>query len=155
MSIFKRGTVELEQPNTPAPNEPLWMKVVHGELGVKEVPGSGDNPRIVEYHAETELHASKDAIAWCSSFANWVMKQVGIKGTRSAAALSWRSWGTKLSQPKYGCIVVFDHGGGHGHVTFFEKWDGSYLVCTGGNQSDSVRTSKYSTGEVVAYRWPA
>jgi uncharacterized protein (TIGR02594 family) len=151
MTIFKRGTVQLEA----APNTTPWMAVVLKEVGVSEVPGDGDNARILEYHAATSLHASKDSVAWCSAFANWVFKQVGIKGTDSAAALSWRTWGKKIDLPRYGCVVVFDHGSGHGHVTFFIREEGGYLVCTGGNQGDAVRESKYGRGELSGFRWPA
>jgi uncharacterized protein (TIGR02594 family) len=94
-------------------------------------------------------------VAWCSSFANWVFKQVGIDGTHSAAALSWLKWGRAIAKPQYGCIVVFDHGDGHGHVTFFVREEGGYLVCRGGNQNNAVQESKYSIGELAGYRWPS
>lgn len=59
---------------TPAPasNFP-WFEIAHNELGVKEVTGSGDNPRIVAYHRSTTLDAhsaSNDETPWCSSLMN-------------------------------------------------------------------------------------
>lgn len=145
--IFKKP---LSSPEIFAP----WMSFVLKEVGVTEVPGPTANARIIEYHAETSLKAGSDEIAWCSAFTNWVMKQVNIKGTRSAAALSWKYWGQGLKSPKYGCVVVFDHGRGKGHVTFFDHEKDEMLACIGGNQSNSVKLSYYSKKELVGYRWP-
>lgn len=137
-----------------APKAP-WMMFVDQEMGQAEIPGSEDNPRIVQYHKETSLKASNDETAWCSSFANWVFKQVGIKGTNSAAALSWLKWGVAVDKPQYGDIVVFDHGNGHGHVTFFDHWKDNLLGCKGGNQSNRVKLSYYGKGELAGFRRPS
>lgn len=138
-----------------------WMKIVRGEIGVKEVPGAGNNPRVLEYHASTSLdekYAGKDATSWCSSFANWVMKQQGIKGTGSAWARNWTSWGIKLDKPVYGCVAVYERNapGGDSHVTFYvgDSASKQYDRCIGGNQSDSVRESLYDKKTNLAYRWP-
>lgn len=150
----------LSEPHAPPPKEnpdkshPEWLKIAEGELGVSERRG-GENPRIIEYHKYTSLKASEDEVAWCSSFVNFCMAKAGIRGTNSAMALSWKNWGEGLKEPRPGCVVVFDwKRNGHGHVTFFDKWDGSSLRCIGGNQGDSVRYSNYATGFVVGYRWP-
>lgn len=158
MSIFKRQSTIVPEPThqdpIPISSQAPWMEIAKKELGQTEISGSKNNPRIIEYHKATSLQASDDETAWCSAFANWVMLKSSIKGTDSAAALSWQNWGMKLDKPQYGCIVVFDHGGGHGHVTFFDSFNGSNLRCLGGNQSNAVKYSVYSTNEVVAYRWP-
>lgn len=158
MGIFKKNNKpDLEHKPDPAPveSDAPWMKIAESEIGVKEVPGPGNNSRILEYHKETSLRASADSVAWCAAFANWCLHKAGFKGTNSAAALSFRSYGVPLDKPKYGCIVVFDHGDGHGHVTFFDReLDGTYISCLGGNQSDSVRYSTYRKSSVAAYRWP-
>jgi uncharacterized protein YgiM (DUF1202 family) len=39
--------------NSPFP----WLEIAHNEIGVREVVGSGDNPRIVEFHQSTRLDA--------------------------------------------------------------------------------------------------
>ncbi len=153
MGIFKPKSATLEPAHSTS--DAPWMRTAILELNVKEIPGPANNPRIVEYHKETSLAASSDSVSWCSSFVNWVFKQHAIKGTHSAAALSWKSWGKSLSKPVYGCVVVFDHGNGHGHVTFFDSEKDGMLYCLGGNQSDSVRLSYYSKKELVGYRWPA
>lgn len=134
-------------------DNPVWLDVAKEELGVSEVR-NGENPRILEYHAHTGLHASDDETAWCSSFVNFCMDKCGIDGTHSAAALSWLNWGRELQKPINGCIVVFDHGDGHGHVTFFDhEQDDGLLVCLGGNQSNTVKYSAFDP-TVATYRWP-
>ena len=49
----------------------LAQKVAETQKGVKEIPGSVDNPKIVEYAQSCTLQAQEDETAWCSSFVNW------------------------------------------------------------------------------------
>ena len=134
-----------------------WMKIAIAEIGVKEKPGVGDNPRVLEYHAATTLHAKKDAVPWCAAFCSWVLETAGVPSTRNARALSYKKFGRKLDKPEYGCIVVFAHKAkpGTGHVTFFDSFDGKWLHCLGGNQADQVKYSNFSEEEVVAYVMPS
>lgn len=138
---------------------PGWAKIALGELGIAEVKGPKDNPRIVEYHSATSLRASNDEVPWCSSFVNWVMKKVGIKGTNSALARSWLTWGIEVSQkaPKYGSVVVLSRGVGSiaGHVGFYVgKTVGGQIKVLGGNQGDKVSVALFSKSKVLGYRWP-
>ena len=89
--------------------EPAWLKVALAECGIHERTKLGSQ-RIIQYHQATTLHAKSDQVAWCSSFVNWCLQQVGIIGTRSAAAASWANWETGLATPKLGCIVQLHHG---------------------------------------------
>ena len=140
-------------------NTPKWLAIAVEELctGIGEVPGDGDNPRIVEYHSATSLKATDDEVSWCSSFANWCMKQGGIEGTHNAAARSWMQWGRGLSQPRVGCIVVFKRGTSawQGHVAFYLGTTAlGNLVCLGGNQSDRVSVTVLLKESLLGYRWP-
>lgn len=144
---------------------PKWLEVAEKEIGQHEVCG-GENPRILEYHAATTLHAREDEIPWCSSFVNWCMAQAGIEGTKSAAAISWKDWGQVLQDPVKGCVTVIraksngpdaSIGSSSGnHVAFFQKIEGGRIFLLGGNQSDSVKVSSFGLAsyEVLAYRWP-
>jgi len=49
----------------------LAIQVAKTQKGVKEIPGSVDNPKIVEYAQSCTLQAQDDETAWCSSFVNW------------------------------------------------------------------------------------
>ena len=141
-----------------APGKPRWLQIAEGELGQAEVAGDVDNPRIVEYHAATSLRATDDETPWCASFVSWCLERAGIPSTRSAASSSYRGWGRALLQPEPGCLVVFDHGGGKGHVGFWvggagDPIDGP-LDVLGGNQSNQVKVSRFDRQQLHSFRWP-
>lgn len=133
-----------------------WMEIAKGELGVAEVAGGEDNPRILEYHAVTSLHATADEVPWCASFASWCLEQVGIESPRRANARSFLDWGEALAGPRHGCIVVFSRGKNPaaGHVAFYDSRHGDYLRVLGGNQGDQVSYARFSEADVLGYRWP-
>lgn len=156
--------VKIEDEPEPEPTPPTdgydpekWMSVARGELGVKEYSGKfNNNPRILEYHKTTSLGASEDEVSWCASFVGWVLLQAGFTSTRSALARSYLQWGSPLSEPRFGAVVVFRRGNNptFGHVSFVQKFDDNYVWCLGGNQSDSVKVSRFSRATVLGYRWP-
>lgn len=51
----------------------LSYLVAKTQLGQKEISGSKDNPKIVEYHDATTLKATDDETPWCASFVNWCL----------------------------------------------------------------------------------
>ncbi|OOF73979.1 hypothetical protein BKG96_11300 [Rodentibacter caecimuris] len=135
-----------------------WIDIARKELGVKEIPKkTNNNPRIIEYHSTTGKF-SDDETPWCSSFVNWVMGKAGIKGTNSARALSWKSWGTTLDKPAYGAIGVIKWAKG-GHVGFvvgikLDRTGKEKIILLGGNQSDKVQYSEFSKHLFVAFVYP-
>jgi uncharacterized protein (TIGR02594 family) len=143
---------------TTAPGMPAWLAIAKREMdtGVDEVKGAADNARIVEYHHTTTLHADDDETPWCSSFVNWCVEQAGLRGTDSAWARSWNTWGDKISQPKKGCIVVFKRppNPNSGHVAFYWGKDGNRLLVLGGNQGNQVNIRGYPKDRLLSYRWP-
>ena len=135
---------------------PKWLDIAYGEIGVKEIQGEEDNPRILEYHSTCLLHATSDEISWCSAFVNWCILKAGMEPTRSAAARSWLTWGRPLAIPEPGAIAVFQRGSSswQGHVGFFLAYEGRGIKILGGNQSDQVKISVYPTAQLLGYRWP-
>lgn len=136
-----------------------WMPIALAEEGVKEVPSSGDNPRIVEYLRSTTLgapHNQNDETNWCSGFVNWCMERAGFEGTDSAAARSWLTWGKKLETPRRGCIVVFSRPPitWQGHVGFYVGQSNTHIKVFAGNQSDAVNISSYPKSRLLGYRLP-
>ena len=89
---------------------------------------------------------------YCSALANYIMAEVGFRGTRSAAALSWRHWGKAVPKATIGAVTVFDHGDGTGHVTFYFGKG----IFWGGNQTKAHEVCKEHIGfdEIVAWRLP-
>jgi uncharacterized protein (TIGR02594 family) len=131
-----------------------WMEIAYGEMGTSEIVGPQHNPRVIEY-LSTCGNFTADETAWCSGFANWVMKQAGFGRTKSAAARSWLTWGDTLSQddPAFGCISVFKRDGG-GHVGFYVGSEMGELIILGGNQNNSVCLSLYPRSRLLGFRWP-
>lgn len=146
-------------PPTPGDVDPqVWMSIATGEIGVKEYSGKfNNNPRILEYHKTTSLGASEDEVSWCASFVGWCLIKAGYTSTKSALARSYATWGSPLSAPQFGAVVVFRRGNNptFGHVGFVQKFDANYIYCLGGNQSDSVKISRFPRSSVLAFRWPA
>lgn len=144
------------------PNAP-WMAVAMQEMGQREIRGAVHNPRIIEYHATTTLRAQMDETAWCSSFVNWCLLQVGIVGTNSAAAASWLNWG-QASRATRGAITVLYNAAAArsslsvsgNHVGFMVKETATHYRLLGGNQSNQVKISSYpkSSWRLKGYRWP-
>ncbi|WCL80038.1 TIGR02594 family protein [Saprospira sp. CCB-QB6] len=144
----------LQEAAIPGPmNKPNWIKIAESELGVTEIPGAEDNPRVIEYHSTTGGFRD-DETPWCASFVNWVMNKAGQGGTGSAAAMSWAKYGKKVDQPAYGAIAVLSYGGGKGHVGFVVGKKGSNVLLLGGNQSNMVKISAFGTSKIHAYVFP-
>lgn len=134
-----------------------WFAIAHAELGTREVVGSGDHPRIVEYLQSTTLKApysASDETPWCSAFANWCVEQAGYAGTDSAWARSWLNWGRRTDAPVTGCIAVFERNVTSGHVAFFVSRSADSITVLGANQSDAVSIADYSAGRLLGYRAP-
>lgn len=146
----------IKSSKTRAANVP-WMDIAMGEIGTTEIAGHENNDRIVEYHQSVALRASDDETPWCASFANFCLKEAGIEGTDSAAALSFRKWGqeVKVSHLRYGDICVIDRGSGRGHVGFFVGFDRSgRVLLLGGNQDDQVNTTAFPLDAFAYFRRP-
>jgi len=162
-SLFKKEQKYVDV--TPKPTVPLvkslsqrMYEVAADELGVKEIAGKENNPRIIEYHKATSLKASADEIAWCASFINWCCLQVGVKGTNSAAARSFLNWGKKieLSEAVTGDVVIFKRGNSEwqGHVALYVGHDHTSVRVLGGNQSNAVTVTTYPRVKVLGIRRP-
>jgi uncharacterized protein (TIGR02594 family) len=109
------------------------------------------NPVIVEFFKATQTKPAGDTTAWCAAFINYCLLQAA-KGhtpptgfaapTKSASALSFKSWGQPTFSPKPGDIVVFDNitdgDGGKGHVAFYLVDQGDRVLVLGGNQRDGT-----------------
>lgn len=162
LTLEKLAATPAETPPVATPSDVAnkWMKTAYDELGVKEVPGSGDNPRIVEYHGATDMGKSPDSVPWCGSFVAWVLRESGVPYSRKgkAAARSWLKEGTELDGPAYGAIVVFWRGSPdswQGHTGFIAgKDEAGRLMVISGNVSNAVTIDPFTLDRVLGYRWP-
>ena len=135
---------------------PAWMIAALSELGTAEVPGDGNNPRIVEYQRATTLHATDDATPWCAAFVSWCLQQGGVESTRSSLARSYMPWGVACGE-RYGAVVVLKRGEKplQGHVGFLVDATPSTVWVLGGNQNDRVSLARFERARLLGMRWPA
>lgn len=135
---------------------PAWYEIAVNEIGVKEVPGSANNPRIIEYHQATELKASLDEVSWCAAFVNWCLNKAFIKGTYKANARSFCQWGTRVTDaPKKGDICVFwreKPTSWKGHVAFYVGETKEHYIVLGGNQGNEVCIREYPKFQLIDIR---
>jgi uncharacterized protein (TIGR02594 family) len=155
-----------------AATTPQWLLAMRSISGMTETPGSGDNPKILamrdtiaQTYPDMASYAAlyqHDATPWCGLAVAYAMTMAGIRpvfGPKDVDRWMWArawdddTWGYPLTVPRPGCVVVMEREGG-GHVTLYERTDGSNYVCRGGNQSDSVNQSSYPISKVVALMWP-
>ena len=133
-------------------------------LGLHEVIGPKSNPQILAMLQLDQAWPQDDADAWCSAFANKICHDLRLPRSRSLAARSWLTVGTRIAQSKAEIgldVVVLSRGGGkqpgpevldaQGHVGFFGGWtpDGRVLVLAG-NQGDAVNVAAFTTDRILA-----
>ena len=143
-------------------SSPAWYRWALAEAGVKEKPGRGSNPRILEYRniGKTPLAGDDSDVPWCAIFVNAALEASGVKGTRSGMARSYeRSTDfVKLKGPALGAVVTkwrTSPKSGLGHVGFYAGHDTrGRVVLVGGNQGDSVSKASFDPGQITGYWWP-
>jgi uncharacterized protein (TIGR02594 family) len=141
----------------PQPSVPTWLKVALKEEGVKEIPGSKDEPRIKAYRRPSGHEEQSDPVAWCADFVGWCLTEAGLEGTRSQAARSYLKWGKEISQPVLGAVTVLwreSRDSWKGHVGFYCGETSTHVLLFGGNQGDKVCMEEYPKERVLSYRWP-
>src|SRR5258705_4916570 len=120
---FLKALVKAPVEETPPVwTEPQWLKLARAELGTAEIEGKQNNPKVVQYFKDAgHPEIVEDETAWCAAFVGAMLERSGIKSTKALNAQSYLNWGTKLSQPKNGCIVVIKRGSESwmGHVGFY------------------------------------
>ena len=139
-------------------NQPKWLTWAKSKIGIHEIPGPRDNSEIVSWFKFTSLDHDQwhDATPWCAVFANAALGLNGTKGTGSAAAISFSTWGHEVEYPDAlpGDIVVFEWDSGQHHVAIFEAQDDDRVKVVGGNQGATGEVSEawHSKDDVVNVR---
>lgn len=145
-----------------------WFTEAKKLIGTIEVPGSGDNPKIVAWPKEIgvkfpdtasyDTSYTHDSIPWCGLFVAICMSRAGIKpqfGSLDTArylwAQSWRLFGQDLGrEAAVGAIAVLA-----GHVAFVAGKDQrGNIMLLGGNQSDAVNIKPFQRSSIQYFRWP-
>jgi uncharacterized protein (TIGR02594 family) len=133
-------------------------------VGTTEVSGRMANPLVM---AMLNLDASwpeDDEVPWCSGFVNFVCWLLRLPRSKSLRARSWLNVGIPipLSQARVGWdVVIINRGGPHdpniidapGHVTWYGGMlDLDWFYGLGGNQSDTVKLSRYAVSDILGVR---
>lgn len=138
------------------PSDPPWLKSAFKDLGLKEIPGPKDNPKIVGMFAKVgHSWVKDDETAWCAAFVGSHLEGTGYRSTRSLMARSYLKFGKK-TLPKRGAIMVIPRGRSdvYGHVAFVLGVENGRVYYLGGNQSNSVSIASSPADKVLGYRWP-
>ncbi len=149
---------------------PPWLEAMRDITGMLEEPGSADNQQILAMAdfigdtfpdmAEYCLAYNHDSIAWCGLTVAYCLAVAGIRPVFGPTdtdkflwARAWTKFGTKLSKPKPGAIMVFERDGG-GHVAFYEGENANNYSIRGGNQGDRVSVINKPKADFIAAVWP-
>lgn len=126
-------------------------------IGIKEVPGQGDNIEILKW-AETlglEKTYKQDNIPWCGLFVAYVCHMADKTPVKDPLwAKNWQKFGTEQKIAMLGDIMVFQRDGGSGHVGFYVGEDSLCYHILGGNQSDMVCIIRIRKERCIAKRRP-
>jgi len=135
---------------------PPWVTYARKQVGPssKEYT-NGQNPKILAWWKDIGVVQTDDSIPWCAVFISACLENVGVRSTRSAAAITYLNYGQKLTQPVFGSIATLSRPGGN-HVGFVvgETSSGD-LILLGGNQGDMVKESSFPRSRIIGYSWPS
>jgi uncharacterized protein (TIGR02594 family) len=157
------------------PTAPALLDTMKSIMGTKWSPSDGENPTIIEWlrfigtsfpemadYCAGETHAGY--FSWCGATVGYCAAKDGLRPvfTRGVAtksflwAAAWLGWGTPVTEPQPGDVLVFDFGHGDHHVTLFDhdNGDGTW-ACRGGNQNHEVKISDYPKRQCMGIRRPS
>lgn len=133
-------------------------------VGIKEVGGSVDNPQIMAMLKLDNDWPEADEVPWCSAFVNYICWLLRLPRSKSLRARSWLQVGRgiQLDEAVAGDVVVLTRGSGDqpgpevieapGHVGFYAGRFGEFIEVLGGNQSDTVKVSRYPKSRLLGVR---
>lgn len=133
---------------------PAWLEVAFKDIGITETAGPEATARILEMHSKTKLGAKSDEVAWCAAALSCWLEEGCVNSLKTAWALDYQNYGSKLHEPRLGCIVVLKRGPANGHVGLYLGTFKDSIYVLGGNQSDAVTIQAFSKAALLSYRWP-
>lgn len=125
--------------------------------GLKETPGTGNNPRIMQMAKVlnvADLYTA-DSLAWCALDMGYVIVSSGyvlpFTGWDILRAAQYVRFGNPISvgQEKFGDVLVFKRPGGH-HTGLYVGEDDKCFHVLGGNQGDMHKVSRIPKARCIA-----
>ena len=132
--------------------------------GIDEVGGNVDNPQILAMLKLDNKWPEHDEVPWCSGFVNYICWLCRLPRSKDLRARSWLNVGRGISldDAEVGDVVVLKRGEGDqpgpevidapGHVGFYAGRMDSLIEVLGGNQSDTVKVSRYPVSRLLSVR---
>jgi uncharacterized protein (TIGR02594 family) len=155
-SVSSPGATGAAEPTGPM----VWYEEARRLLGTKETPGPESNQTIIAWAKDCNIDYASDDIPWCGLFtAHCIASTLPEEPLPNGPLLArnWLKFGKK-SEPVQGAVLVFWRGsksGTSGHVGFYRSEDDAAYHVLGGNQSDSVSTSRVAKDRLLGARWPS
>jgi uncharacterized protein (TIGR02594 family) len=128
-----------------------WIEEANKYLGQNR-----DNISDMLTVVKTGMQVSDDmnANTWDGLFVAFVFSQIGkVPVTSPVQALNWLSFGTVLTKPTEGCLVVFANARAN-HVGFYLGEDETSYSVLGGNQNDTVSVINIPKTGNATFVWP-
>lgn len=142
-------------PVIPVADPTPWLTWMKSHLGESEKTGeqaTAFEKMIFSYTNYGDLNGVE--VAGCAATACAALEVTGFKSPHSAAAISFKDYGTSCDL-KPGCILVFTWDSGEHHVTFLDHIvDDKYVCALGGNQHHKLDVSVYPRRNISYVRWP-
>ena len=155
-----------------SPASPAPLDTMHAILGTKWSPSDGESatingwlgfvgtsfPEMADY-CTGETHIGY--FSWCGCTVGYCVAKSGVrpvytKGVDTKSFLwaqAWLDWGTPVTDPQAGDVLVFDFGHGDHHVTLFDHDNGNGTwACLGGNQDHQVMVSNFRRSQCIGIR---
>lgn len=159
--VGPRTSAALFSGAVPHSTNPLlpWLAEAENLIGTREFLGKRDNPAILDWADNLDIHYPGDETPWCGLF---VAHCIGstmpdeILPSNPLGARQWEKFGDPTA-PRLGAVMVFWRGsrdGWTGHVGFYTGEDDSAYRVLGGNQSNSVCLTWISKDRLLKARWP-
>ena len=136
-------------------NAPKVLVEAFKLIGIKELLGKDNNPKIIAWAKELGLEKTyvADEIPWCGLFIAYVCHKANKEVVKNPLwARNWSKWGTKQDTAMLGDILVFERGANSGHVGIYVGEDKTAYHVLGGNQGDAVSIVRILKKRCIAIR---
>jgi len=137
-----------------------WFEEAKHLIGLSQMD-DGDNPIIMDWADDLDIHYPNDEVPWCGLFVahciNSTLPDEAIPNN-PLGARQWQRFGVETT-PKIGAVMVFwrkSKTSVFGHVGFYagENENKNAYQILGGNQSDKVSLAWVSKDRFLGARWP-
>ncbi len=145
------GRYQVSRPSGMEDKRSLIVVIASKELGVREVTGNNDGPRIEEYLRYTNLGPHHE---WCAAFISWCYGQAGFSVPRNPWSPALLPKARQISKDQCRSADVFGIYGSAvkriNHVGLVKEKQGKYIVTIEGNSNNRVESRRRHLKTVYA-----